>query len=67
MNTQPTWGTGLPPIEPALVEQPAELAVELLERVVGQHDRVDAIRDLQQERVAAPDHAGGWCDQLARR
>ena len=57
---------GLAAHQAALVEQPAVLAVELLERVVGQHDGVGPVRDLQQERVAATDHTGGRRDHLAR-
>ena len=59
-------GHGLAADQAALVEQPAVLAVELLERVVRQHDRVGPIRDLQQERVTAADHAGRRGEQLAR-
>ena len=57
MNTQPDVRHRLAADEAALVEQPAVLPVELLEGVVGEHDRVGAVGDLQQERVAAPDHA----------
>ena len=41
--------------EPAFVEQPAVLAVELLEGVVGQDRRSGPVGDLEQEAVAAPD------------
>ncbi len=41
------------------------LAVELLERVIGKHRRVDLLCDAQQEGVAAPDRAGGRMDVLA--
>ena len=53
--------------EPALVEQPLVLAVELLERVVGQHDGVDLVGDAQQEGVAPPDGAGRRRHDLAGR
>jgi hypothetical protein len=41
------------------------LGVQLLERVVRQHVGVGEARHLQDERVAAPDRACGWCDQFA--
>src|SRR5690606_16197021 len=42
-------GHGLAADETALVEEPAVLAVELLEGVVRQHDGVGPIRDLEEE------------------
>jgi len=48
----------------AALEQPGMLAVELLERVVGQHGRIDLLGDAQQERVSAPDGPGGGMDKL---
>ena len=59
MNTQPTCGHRLAADQAALVEQPAVLPVELLEGVVREHRRRRHGRDLQQERVAAPDHTRG--------
>ena len=42
--------------EATLVEQPFEPAVELLERVVRDHDRPGPVGDLEDEGVAAADH-----------
>jgi hypothetical protein len=57
---------GLATDETTLVEQPRVLPVELLERVVGEHDRVHAVGHLQDERVAASDHTRRRRDDLAR-
>ena len=64
-NTQPTLGTGLPPMSRPVVEQPLVVAVELLERVVREHRGVDLVGDLQHEGVAAADGAGRRRDELA--
>ena len=50
--------------QPALVEQPVVLAVELLERVVRQDRRLGLLGDAQHERVAAADRAGRRGDEL---
>ena len=63
---QPTPGHRLRADEPAGLEQPLVLRVELLERVVRQDGAAGAVRDLQQEPVAAPDRAGRRRDDLAR-
>ncbi len=39
--------------------------MELLERVVREHRRLRDVCNLEHERVAAADGAGGWCHQLA--
>ena len=41
------------------------LAVELLERIVGEDDRPGPLGDAQHEGVAAPDGAGRWGHDLA--
>ncbi len=46
------------------LEQPGVLAVELLERVVGQHGPVDLLGNAQQEGVPASDGTGRWMDVL---
>ncbi len=46
-------GDRLPPDQTAFVEKPLVLAVELLERVVGQHDGPDLVGDSEQESVAS--------------
>ena len=50
--------------EPTLLEQPRVLAVELLERVVGQDGGAGPAGDLQDEGVAPADGAGRRGDQL---
>ena len=62
----PHAGDVLAAEQATLVEEPLELAVELLERVVRQHDGVGSIGDLEDERVAPPDDAGRRRDDLAR-
>src|SRR3546814_20707627 len=57
---------GLATDEATLVEQPAVLAVELLEGVVRQDDSVGAIRALEQEGIAAADDARRRRAPLAR-
>ncbi len=59
-------GYGLSADEPAFVEQPVVLAVELLEAVVREHHRVGLVGDLQHERVAAADRSGGRRHELVR-
>ena len=51
-------GHGLAADEAAVVEQPRELAVELLERVVRQDRRLGLVGDGEHEGVAAADGAG---------
>ncbi len=47
----------LAPDKAVLVEEPLVLPVELLERVVGQHDRADLVGDPEQEGVAPADRS----------
>ncbi len=53
--------------QPALVEEPLVLAVELLERVVRQHHRARTVGDAQQEPVPATDGPRRWRHDFARR
>ena len=57
-NTQPTSGTGLPPISRPSSKSHVYSPVELLERVVGEDGRVGLARDRSDERVAATDRTG---------
>ena len=65
VKIQPTPGHGLAADQPSLVEEPRVLAVELLERVVGQHHGAGPFGDPQHEGVAPPDGSGRRGDQLA--
>ena len=51
--------------QPPFVEQPAILAMELLEGVVGQHGGLGPVGDAQQEAVTPADGAGRRRDDLA--
>ena len=64
MNTQPDVRHRLAADEPALLEEPRVLAVELLERVVRQDGGAGPAGDLQDEGVAATDRPGRRRDQL---
>ena len=60
----PHVGHRLATDQPALVEQPLVLTVELLEGVVRQHSGTGLVGDRQHERVAAADRPGWRGDQL---
>ena len=57
-------GDRLAPDEATGFEEPLVVRVELLERVVRHDGSVGAVRDLEQETVAAADRAGRWRDDL---
>ena len=61
----PDPGHRLAADQPAVVEEPGVLAVELLERVVGEHHGPGPLGDAQHEGVAAADGAGRRRDHLA--
>ena len=62
---QPTPGTFVAPRSRPVREQPRVLAMELLERVVREHDTVHLLGDAQQEGVTPADGARRRRDELA--